>query len=428
MNINRTDQKRIVIIGAGFGGIELVKGLRNSNFQIVIFDKNNYHTFQPLLYQVATCGLEADNIAYPVRRIFRKDNHVHFRMADVIQVIPDKKIIQTSVGSIEYVYLVIATGSQSNYFNLAPVQHLLMPMKSISDALDLRSFILQNLENAIVAENNAEEQELLNIALVGGGATGVELAGALAEMKRYVFPKDYPGMDISQMRIALYEAAPRVLSAMSDEASSKALQYLEEFGVEVHLNTSVESYDGHLMKTKDGQTIPTDTVIWTAGVKGNFPLGFGDQTIVAGNRLSVNKTNQIDHYESIFAIGDAAAMIDENHPKGHPMLAQVAIQQGKLLAKNLMHLVQNEALEHFTYVDKGSMATVGRIRAVADLPKRKFQGIFAWFLWSFVHIFTLVGFRNKFKAFFGWTYSFFTYDRAMRLIIYPYKKNDANKK
>lgn len=423
VNVPSTDQKRVLIIGAGFGGLEIAKALRNKDLQVVLLDRNNYHTFQPLLYQVATGGLDADSIAYPIRKIFKKVKNVAYRMAEVNRILVAEQQVETSIGNISYDYLIIATGSQSNYFNLSPIRNLLLPMKSIPDALDLRSYILQNFEKAITAERRDEQAELINIALVGGGATGVELAGALGEMKRYVFPNDYPELDVDKMRISLYEAAPRVLAAMSEEASAKALQFLQEFGVEVHLNTVVESYDGAVMTTKDGQSIPTDTVIWTAGVKGNVPAGFAANVIVPGNRLKVDAYNRVADLENVFAIGDAAAMIDEAHPKGHPMLAQVAIQQGRLLAKNLLALLKKEALTPFAYQDKGSMATIGRNRAVVDLPRWKFQGAFAWLVWIFVHIFSLVGFRNKWNAFWDWAYNFLTYDRAMRLIIRPYKRD-----
>ena len=425
LNLEETKQERVLIIGAGFGGLELAKQLRNKNFQVVIIDRNNYHTFQPLLYQVATGGLEPNSIAYPIRKIFSQSKNVAFRMGEVTRILPEEQVVETNIGKIKYDYLVIATGSQSVYFNLAPVQHLLLPMKSLPDALNLRSYILQNFEKAAIEKAGSEREELINIALVGAGATGVELAGALAEMKRFVFPNDYPELDVSQMRISLYEAAPKVLSAMSEEASAKALQFLQEFGVEVHLNTTVESYDGSVLSTKDGKNIRTDTVIWTAGVKGKFPAGFGDTTIAPGNRLKVDEYNQLIGSKNIFAIGDAAAIIDEAHPKGHPMLAQVAMQQGRLLGKNLLALQKKESLVAFAYHDKGSMATVGRNRAVVDLPRWKFQGAFAWLVWMFVHIFSLVGFRNKLRAFWDWMYNFLTYDRAMRMIIRTYNRPET---
>lgn len=419
-NIPSSPHPRIVIIGGGFAGMELAKRLRNQPFQVVLFDRHNYHTFQPLLYQVATGGLRVDSIAFPLRKVFHKMQNVSFRMEEITNINPSEKWVKTPHGRLEYDYLVIATGSQSNYFNFAPVQDQLMGLKNPQDALRLRAFVLQNFERAVSIADADEQSELMNVAIVGGGPTGVELAGALAEMKRFVFPKDYPGLDVGKMRISLYEASPKLLGVMSEAASEHALKYLKEFGVEIHLDTMVAAYDGSILTTKDGTTLRTDTVIWTAGVKGDFPPGFDATAIVPGNRLKVDAFNRVAGFENIFALGDAAAMINEAPPKGHPMLATVAIQQAKHLADNLLRQLKNKPLEPFQYNDKGSMATIGRNRAVVDLPHWKFQGMFAWYVWIFVHIFSLVGFRNKVAALWDWAYNFFTYDRAVRLIITPF--------
>lgn len=419
---------KIVIIGAGFGGITLAKSFKNKPVDILLIDQNNYHNFQPLMYQIATGGLEPDSIAYPVRRIFRKYKNVRFRMAKVSRVEIEKGKLRTSIGNIAYDYLVIATGSQNNFFNFEPVKESLLSLKSIPDALNLRSFIFQNLERSLVVKRSGEKTLLMNIAIVGGGPAGVELAGALAEMKRYVIPKDFPELDLSKMHINLYESSPNVLNSMSDEASAKTLIYLKQLGINVHLNTRAISYDSSILTLADGTTFSTDTVIWTAGVKAAPIGGLPAISIVGGNRIAVNKYNQVLHTENIFAIGDVASHITKENPKGLPMLAPVAQQQGKLLAKNLMHLMKNKPLEEFVYKDNGVMATIGRKKAVVDLPHWKFQGAFAWLVWMFIHIMSLVGFRNKAVAFVGWMANYFTYDRPLGLILRPYYRNYKSKK
>ncbi|MCB0704918.1 MAG: NAD(P)/FAD-dependent oxidoreductase [Saprospiraceae bacterium] len=415
---------RVVIIGAGFGGMELAKKLRNSPFQVILLDKNNYHNFQPLLYQVATGGLEPDSIAYPIRKVFRGVKNVSFRMAEVQHIDAADKCLHTNIGKISYDYLVIASGSKTNYFNFESISDQFMPLKSVPDALNLRSFILQNFEEAISSVDSDDREELINIAIVGAGPTGVELAGALGEMKKYIFPKDYPELDLSRMRILLFEAADRVLGVMSEEASKKAEEYVRQFEVEIYLNTVVSEYADSILTTKDGQTFRTDTIIWTAGVQGNQPKGLDPKSLAKGNRILVNSFNQVSGYADIFAIGDIGAMISEATPKGHPMVAPVAMQQADLLAKNLVLLEAKKPLKEFVYKDKGSMATIGRNRAVVDLPNFKFQGFFAWWVWMFVHIISLIGFRNKLATLWGWAYNYLTYDRAMRLIIRPYKKQE----
>lgn len=415
---------KVVIIGGGFAGISMTKVLLNKNFDILLIDKHNYHTFQPLLYQVATGGLEPDSIAYPIRRIFRGKKNFSFRMAEVKKVIADKSYIETSIGQIPYDYLIIATGSESNYFNFEPIKNQLMSLKSLPNALDLRSMIMQNFEAAIIAANNDQKQALINIAIVGAGPTGVELAGALAEMRKYVLPKDYPELDFSTMHIYVLEAGDKVLSAMSEKSSQKALVYLHKLNVNVKLNTKVVDYKNHKLIIEDGTQISVDTVIWTAGVKGNTILGINKETITSGNRIKTDRYNKVEGYRNIFAIGDIASMSSEKYTKGYPMLAQVAIQQGKLLSKNLVALSKNKPMRPFKYNDKGSMATIGRNKAVVDLPFIKFQGTLAWMVWMFVHILSLVGFRNKAIAFVDWTSNYFTYDRALGLIIRPFHRKE----
>lgn len=412
---------KIVIIGAGFGGIAMAKSFKNKPVEVLIIDQHNYHNFQPLMYQVATGGLEPASIAYPVRRIFRNYRNISFRMAEVFSVSSEENTIATTAGAISYDYLIIATGSQNNFFNFEPVKDKLLTLKSIPDALNLRSFIFQNLEKAM--EDNQKEllDEILNIAIVGGGPAGIELAGALAEMKRYVIPKDFPGLDVSKMSINLYEASSKLLSVMSSNASEKSEIYLKELGINVFLNAKVNDYDGSTITLDDNTTFKTDTVIWTAGVKGAPINGLSKDVIVGGNRISINEYNQVLGYDTIFAIGDVAAHVIEENPKGLPMLAPVAQQQGKLLSKNIIRYTSGKPMEVFTYKDKGTMATVGRKKAVVDLPKWKFQGTFAWFVWMFIHIFSLVGFRNKLVAFVDWFSNYISYDRPLGLIIRPYK-------
>lgn len=421
-------KKKIVIIGGGFGGIELAKKLKNKNVDVVILDKHNYHTFQPLLYQVATGGLEADSIAFPIRKIFKGQKNLKFRVTEVKKVIPEENRLETTIGECHYDYLVIATGSTSNFFGQTEISQNAMPMKSIPEALNLRSLILQNLEAAIIAKNPIEENELLNFVVVGGGPTGVETAGAIAELKKHVLKNDYPELDLNKVNIYLIEGSPELLGAMSVQAQEKSKQFLEELGVTVYTETRVQSYDGQTLSFVDGRKIGSATVIWSAGVKGVVLDGLNTAAVVRGNRLKVNEISLIDGYQNIFAIGDVAAMITEETPNGHPGVAPAAIQQGKLLAKNLINLIENKPTEAFKYFDKGAMATVGRNRAVVDINKIRFQGIFAWFTWMFVHLMTLVGFRNKLVVFVNWVWSYFSYDRGTRLIIRRFKPYKEYKK
>jgi len=413
---------KIVIIGAGFGGVSLAQSLRNKDLEILLIDQNNYHNFQPLMYQIATGGLEPYSIAYPVRRIFRKRKNIRFRMSKVKSVNTKKKIIKTSIGNFDYDYLIIATGSKSNFFDFEKIKKILFPLKSIPDALNMRSFIFQNLEKSLTKQTDESIEEILNIAIVGGGPAGIELAGALAEMRQYVIPKDFPDLDISKLSINLYQSGPRLLKTMSEEASQKSLEYLEKLGVKVCLNSRVSNYEGDELILSDGNSFKTDTLIWAAGVKGAPIKGLPDKSIAGGNRIMVDEFNQVMFTESVFAIGDVASHVTDDNPRGLPMLAPVAQQQGKQLAKNIIRLTQNKSMEQFEYKNKGVMATVGRKKAVVDLPNVKLQGTLAWFLWMFVHIMSLVGFRNKFVAIFDWIANYLTYDRPLGLILRPHKR------
>lgn len=408
---------KIIIVGGGFGGIEFAKRLKDKEVEVLMLDRHNYHTFQPLLYQVATGGLEADSIAFPLRKIFKNQNNFTFRVTDVERVDPERKTLHTSIGEISYDYLIIATGSDTNFFGQKEIEHFSMAMKTIPEALNLRSMILQNLEEALIETDPTRKSSLLNFVIVGGGPTGVELSGSLAELKRHVLPKDYPELSIDDIKVYLIEGSPELLGSMSEKASRKAKDFLQILGVEVFTNLRVESYDGTQIKLSDGQSIPTKNVLWSAGVKGAILDGLPNETITRGNRILTDEFNRVNGQEDIFAIGDVAALITDEMPNGLPGVAPVAIQQGKQLAKNIIRFMNNEKPEPFKYFDKGSMATVGRNLAVVDIGKIRFQGTFAWFVWMFVHLMSLVGFRNKVVTFVNWVWSYFSYDRGTRLII-----------
>ncbi|MFN4121675.1 MAG: NAD(P)/FAD-dependent oxidoreductase [Flavobacteriales bacterium] len=406
----------LLVIGGGFAGIALIKALRNAPYNITLIDKHNYHTFQPLLYQVASGGLGADAIGYPFRLIFRNQKNFNFRMAEVLRIVPEAKCVETSVGDFKYDYLVIASGSTTNFFGMKEVEKWSMPMKTIPEALDLRSDILQEFEYAHYTNDPVERARHMTFLVVGGGPTGVETAGALAEFQKFVLPHDYPELDKDLMKVYLVEAGPRLLAGMSEKSSAKAKQYLEQFGVKVLLNTAVTNYDGQEATLNNSKTIPTSTVIWAAGVKGQIIYGIPKESLV-GNRIKVDAFNHVEGFDDIFALGDVAAMISEDTPRGHPMVAPVAVQQAKHLAKNLKRLSKSKNILPFLYKDNGSMATVGRNKAVVDLPWTSFGGFFAWLVWMFLHLMLLVGFRNRVVTFIDWTWNYFSYERALRLIV-----------
>lgn len=424
MNIPELNLPRVVVIGGGFAGLSFCKNIDSSLFQTVLIDKQNYHCFLPLLYQVASAGLEPDSIAYPIRKIFKEKKHFHFRVATVNNVNLPDKLIETDKGSLSFDYIVFATGSQTNFFGNKTIENYSVGMKSLKEALDLRSMVLQNFEEALLAETVEERQALMNFVIVGGGPTGTELAGAFAELKNHVLPKDFPDLDIRSMNIHLIEAAPRVLSAMSTSSSKYAKQYLEDLGVRVWEDTLVTGYNGSEVKTKSGKTILSKSLIWAAGVKGAMVDGIPPSHIVQGNRLKVNENSQFEEVDFAFAIGDIAGMKTEKYPKGHPMMAQPGIQQGKLLAKNFSRMIKSQKMLPFRYHDKGSMATVGRNKAVVDLPKSNFKGMLAWLVWMFIHLMALVGFRNKVVTFFNWSYAYINYDRGTRLIVRKFQRKE----
>jgi len=410
---------RIVVIGGGFGGIELIKALRRADVQVVLFDKQNHHTFQPLLYQVATSGLETASIVYPFRKAFEKMSNFYFRMGEVISIDPAQNYMETSIGGIQYDYLVIATGATSNYYGLKDIETNAIPIKTIEDAIQLRNRIIRHFEQALLIEDDVEKNSLMDYVIVGGGPTGVEVAGALAELRKHVFPKDYRELDMLEMDIHLIEAAPRLLSGMSPEASERALADLKKMGIDVRLNTSVKSFDGQTVELSSGDKIVSKTLLWAAGVKGAPIQGLAPEVIVPGNRIKVDVYNRIEGYENIFAIGDVAAMITEATPKGFPMMAPPAMQQGRLLAKNLQKIIkgQKDKLQPFKYFDKGAMATIGRNKAVADFKGLRMKGFIAWLAWMFVHLIYLVGFKNRVLVLITWISSYFSYDKSNRLII-----------
>jgi len=424
-SIPHSELERIVIIGAGFGGITLARKLAQMPYQVVLIDKNNYHTFQPLLYQVATGGLEPDSIAFPLRKLFSGKKNVVIRVAEVLHVDPSLKTLQSTIGPIEYDHLVIATGSTNNYFGNEAVAMNAFALKSVPEALDLRSMILQNFEKAVRTTDEREQRRLMQFVIVGGGPTGVEIAGALAELQRHVLPNDYPELDLSQMQVHLIEAVDRLLVGMSDKSGEDAKKALEKLGVRIWLNSMVANYDGEVVKTQDDLEFEAYTVLWAAGVKGNYPSGILAQSIGRGSRILVNQVNQIEGLKDIYAIGDIALMQTKAYPEGHPQVAPVAMQQAKHLAKNFKRMLKSEELDPFSYFDKGSMATIGRNKAVADFAQFHLKGWFAWMAWMFVHLMFLMGFRNKLVVFINWVWSYLTYDKGTRLIIRPFKKKEV---
>jgi len=425
MNIPRSSFPRIVIIGGGFAGISLAKKLRNKNVQVVLLDRHNYHNFQPLMYQVATGGLEPDSIAYPIRKVVQEFKDVYFRLAEVREIDAKNNKVIADIGELKYDYLVIATGSKTNYFGNKEIERNSMAMKTIPQSLNIRSLILENFEQALLTNDIDERHGLMNFVLVGGGPTGVELAGALAEMKKAILPKDYPDLDVRKMEINLIQSGDRILNTMSENASEKAEKFLLNLGVSVWKNVRVTGYDGKIVSTNSDLSFDSATVIWTAGVQGALPHGLkSDSFIEKIDRIKVNQYNQVEGYDNLFAIGDIAVMTSEAYPQGHPMMAQPAMQQGRLLAENLIRLLDKKELKPFVYKDKGSMATIGRNKAVVDLPNYKFSGVFAWFVWMFVHLFSLIGFKNKAVVFLNWVYNYIRFDREARLIMRPYKKRN----
>ena len=422
---------KVVIVGGGFGGLKLARKLNNKKgFEVLLIDKYNYHQFQPLFYQVATAGLDASNISFPFRKAFQKSKNVRIRLAELQKVMADENKILTDTGEISYDVLVLATGADTNFFGNQQLADHAFPMKSMVEALQLRNRLILNFEDALNAKNESALQRLMNIVVVGGGPTGVEISGALAEMKKYVLPKDYPELDFSKMNIYLLEGTAKTLATMSEKSSIQSRKYLEKLGVKVMTNTHVKDYDGKDVFLQDGNIIPSNMVLWAAGVKGNVPGGVHQDLIAKGNRIKVDRTNKVISSSNIYAIGDLAYMETPKNPHGHPQVATVAIQQAKLLFKNLQSIQKGEQrLKEYEHFDKGSMATVGRNLAVVDIPipiaigtKLHFGGFFAWLVWMALHLMLILGVKNRLFVFLNWLYNYITYDQSLRLIFKEFYK------
>ena len=409
-------KQKIIVIGAGFAGIQLVRQLDENLFDVILIDKINHHQFQPLFYQVATSQLEPASISFPLRNVFKGKNNLQIRLAEVLNIDESNNTISTTIGHFEYDYLVIAIGCKTNFFGNLEIEKNAFTLKTTYEAITIRNHILQTFENIISAEEHIKES-LLNLVIVGAGPTGVELAGAFAEIRKNILPKDYPGIDFSKFKIILIEGSKNTLNSMSEESKIASRKYLEEMGVVILIETIVDNYDGKLLTLKNGDVIKTKTVIWAAGVTGNKILGLSEIYFGVSNRLKVNQLNQINGSKKIFALGDIALMETNKYPKGHPQLANVAINQAKNLAKNFKNLAQNKPTKDFEYKDLGSMATIGRNKAVVDLPFFKFQGYFAWLVWMFLHLMLIVSVRNKLIIFINWAWAYFTKDTSLRLIL-----------
>ncbi|RYE24882.1 MAG: NAD(P)/FAD-dependent oxidoreductase [Sphingobacteriales bacterium] len=415
-----TNKKKVVILGAGFAGLQLARRIKNSEYDITLIDQYNFHQFQPLFYQVATARLEPSSISFPLRKVFQGRKNVHVRVAKVLEVDTAANVVITDDERFDYDYLVVATGCTSNFFGNKNIEKYAYPMKSTPEAITLRNRILLNFEDAL--DPNSNQEELMNMVIVGGGPTGVELAGSLAEMKKNVLPRDYPDMDFTKLNIHLLEGSPATLLAMSKPSQQKSQQYLEDMGVKVWLNTIVQDYDGKTVTMKDGRTIASRNMIWAAGVMGNVPPGVPQDILVRGNRIKVDEYHKVQGFENVFALGDIAYMETPEWPKGHAQLANVAINQAKNLAHNMKQLLDGKSLKKFTYKNPGTMATVGKRKAVVDLPFMSFQGVFAWLVWMFLHLMLIVSVKNRLIIFINWAISYFTNDTTLRLILLPTRK------
>ena len=429
INIQRNQKKRVVIVGGGLGGLRLAEDLYGVGMQVVLIDKNNFHQFPPLIYQIASAGIDPSSISFPFRQIFRKRKDFYFRMAEARMVDTDKKILQTSIGKIDYDYLVLAAGATTNFFGNKNIEDWAIPMKTVPEAMGLRNALLSNLERALTCATEEERQELLNVVIVGGGATGVEIAGALSEMKRYVIPYDYPDMDSSLMHIYLIEAGDRLLAGMSQDSSKKAYDFLKSMGVDIQFGKMVTDYRDHKVIMKDGSEIPTRTFLWVSGIRANAMPGIDESHMGRGFRFKVDQYNRIPDLEGVFAIGDQCLQTtDEAYPNGHPQVAQVAIQQAKNLAKNLKKINEGQAessLTAFKYKNLGSMATIGRNKAVVEIGKLRSQGFFAWILWLVVHLRSILGVKNKMMVLLNWLWKYVSYNDSIRMITYATKPREV---
>lgn len=432
INIQRNQKKRVVIVGGGLGGLRLAEDLYGSGMQVVLIDKNNFHQFPPLIYQIASAGIDPSSISFPFRQIFRKRKDFYFRMAEARMVDTEKKILQTSIGKIDYDYLVLAAGATTNFFGNKNIEEWAIPMKTVPEAMGLRNALLSNLERALTCATEEERQELLNVVIVGGGATGVEIAGALAEMRRYVIPYDYPDMDSSLMHIYLIEAGDRLLAGLSQESSQKAYEFLKSMGVDIQFGKMVTDYRDHKVVMKDGTEIPTRTFLWVSGIRANAMPGIDESHLGRGFRFKVDEYNRIPGVEDVFVIGDQCLQTsDAAYPNGHPQVAQVAIQQAKNLAKNLKRIVRgadSSALTAFRYKNLGSMATIGRNKAVVEIGKFRSQGFFAWVLWLVVHLRSILGVKNKMMVLLNWLWKYVSYNDSIRMITYATKPREVEER
>lgn len=432
INIQRNQKKRVVIVGGGLGGLRLAEDLYGSGMQVVLIDKNNFHQFPPLIYQIASAGIDPSSISFPFRQIFRKRKDFYFRMAEARMVDTEKKILQTSIGKIDYDYLVLAAGATTNFFGNKNIEEWAIPMKTVPEAMGLRNALLSNFERALTCATEEERQELLNVVIVGGGATGVEIAGALAEMRRYVIPYDYPDMDSSLMHIYLIEAGDRLLAGLSQESSQKAYEFLKSMGVDIQFGKMVTDYRDHKVVMKDGTEIPTRTFLWVSGIRANAMPGIDESHLGRGFRFKVDEYNRISGVEDVFVIGDQCLQTsDAAYPNGHPQVAQVAIQQAKNLAKNLKLIDQSadsSELTAFRYKNLGSMATIGRNKAVVEIGKFRSQGFFAWVLWLVVHLRSILGVKNKMMVLLNWLWKYVSYNDSIRMITYATKPREVEER
>lgn len=432
INIQRNQKKRVVIVGGGLGGLRLAEDLYGSGMQVVLIDKNNFHQFPPLIYQIASAGIDPSSISFPFRQIFRKRKDFYFRMAEARMVDTEKKILQTSIGKIDYDYLVLAAGATTNFFGNKNIEEWAIPMKTVPEAMGLRNALLSNFERALTCATEEERQELLNVVIVGGGATGVEIAGALAEMRRYVIPYDYPDMDSSLMHIYLIEAGDRLLAGLSQESSQKAYEFLKSMGVDIQFGKMVTDYRDHKVIMKDGTEIPTRTFLWVSGIRANAMPGIDESHLGRGFRFKVDEFNRIQGVEDVFVIGDQCLQTsDASYPNGHPQVAQVAIQQAKNLAKNLKRIVRgadSSELTAFHYKNLGSMATIGRNKAVVEIGKFRSQGFFAWVLWLVVHLRSILGVKNKVMVLLNWLWKYVSYNDSIRMITYATKPREVEER
>ena len=427
-NLPKLGLPKVVIVGAGFAGLKLARSLKNKPFQVILLDKNNFHQFQPLFYQVATAGLGPSAISFPLRKMFHNTKNVSFRMAEVLRVDKESKMLFTDIGFIEYEYLILAMGADTNYFGSKNIENFSCPMKTVSEALYIRNKIISNYERAINIEKMENRKALMNVVIVGGGPTGVELAGAMAELRNNVFPKDYPELSFKNMKVVLIEAGSILLAAMSPEAQKKAMDYLIHLGVEIHVSTRVLDYDGQLVSLDGKEPIQTQTLLWAAGIKPNRIDGLEDEFYSGSGRLFVDEYNKLKDTEGIFVLGDQCLMPAGNYPKGHPQVAQAAIQQASNLAENLNKSSNGKPMVPFAYKNLGSMATIGRKLAVVDLPFLKFQGTLAWLTWLFVHLMAILGVKNKLLIFLDWSRNYLSFDPSHRLLIRPKYVRESERK